>query len=184
MARTFAGLAIGNFLVLLLTGGWGLFNPDASADRHVLLAVFSLLLTAFVQVLTFTYFTVTGKIIGQTVHLAGHDRGAMDTVKRLKRTFARCLAAVMGGVVVLAITGAIHWRTGGYGTVHLVLAGAFLVVCGAAMAREFGLIVENTATMDEAVRRYETWRRSAARLGARRPGEGGGGAVRGSIDTR
>lgn len=159
MARIFAGLAIGNYLVLLLTAGFGLFNPDPTPDRHILLAVFVLLLTALIQVVTFTYLTVTGKIIGQTVHLGGYDASALTVVKQLKKSFTHALGAMIAGMLAMAISGAMHWRTGQYGVWHLTMAGAFLVVAGMVLVREYALIVENTVTMEPAIAAYETWRR-------------------------
>jgi len=167
MTRVFTGLAVGNLLVLLATAALGLFNPDESAERHVLLAVFSLLLTAFVQVLTFTYFTVTGKIIGQAVHLAGHDVNALVEVKRLKRAISHCLLIVLVPVVAVTVTGAAHWRTDEFGAWHLASAAALAAVVCLVFTREFGLIAENARLMAPAMACYEKWQRAKrARLGA------------------
>jgi len=50
-----------------------LSSAASARDRHILLAVFSLLLSCFIQVLVFTYLTITGKVIAQAVHLARLD---------------------------------------------------------------------------------------------------------------
>jgi len=176
MARIFAGLAIGNYAVLLLTAGFGLLNPDPTPDRHVVLAVFALLLTALVQVVTFTYLTVTGKIIGQTVHLGGYDASTLAVVKQLKRSFTHALAAMIAGMLAMAISGAMYWRTGQYGMWHLTLAGAFLVVAVMVFVREYALIVENARTMEPAIAAYEAWRRLPADERSKRAAEGRGNA--------
>ena len=160
MTRVFTGLALGNLLVLLGTAALGFVNPDSTPDRHVLLAVFSLLITAFVQVLTFTYFTVTGKIVGQAVHLAGHDTAALADAKRLKRSVSHHLLVMLLAVVVITVTGAIHWRTNELSTLHLLCAGGFLPIAGAVFVREYALVVENARLMAAAMETYERWQRN------------------------
>jgi len=157
MTRVFTGLAVGNVLVLLATGALGLLHVSPAPDRHVLLAVFSLLLTVFVQVLAFTYFTVTGKIVGQAVHLAGHDAAAIVEVKRLKRSVTRYLLVMLLAVILVTVTGAVHWRTNELGTLHLICAGGGLPFAGLVLLREYALIVDNTALLADAVGTYERW---------------------------
>lgn len=172
MTRVFTGLALGNLLVLLATGAWGMLNPDPTPDRHVLLAVFSLLLTAFVQVLTFTYFTVTGKVVAQAVHLAGHDRAALAGVKRLKRSVSHYLAVMLLAVVVVTVSGAAHWRTNELSTLHLLCGGGFLPIACAVLVREYALVVANARLMTAAMETYERWHRErlATRAAQGRPG--------------
>lgn len=160
MTRVFIGLALGNLLVLLATGASGLFNPDPTPDRHVLLAVFSLLLTAFVQALTFTYFTVTGKIVGQAVHLARHDAAALADVKRLKRSVTRHLLVLLLAVILVTVTGASHWRTNGSATLHLLSVGVLLPLACAVFFGEYGLIVQNGRVVAPAMGAYERWQRA------------------------
>lgn len=159
MSRVFSGLAIGNVLVIAGAGALGLLSPDDSPDRHVLLSVFALLVCAFVQVLTFTYFTVTGKIVLQSVHLAGYDSDAAVEVTRIKRSMSYHLLAVMLGALVLTVSGAAHWRTGVSSTIHVLTAVGFLPLLCAVFAGEYGLIIRNRRVVDAATRAYEDWRR-------------------------
>ena len=77
----------------------------------------------FVQVLTFTYFTVTGKIV--------------------------------------PVSGAAHWRTEQFATLHLLCAGGFLPAACGLMMREYALIVQNTRLVGPAMEMaaYERWQR-------------------------
>ena len=182
MTRVFTGLALGNLLVLLGTGALGFLNPDSTPDRHVLLAVFSLLLTAFVQVLTFTYFTVTSKIVAQAVHLAGHDTAALADVKQLKRSVSHHLLVMVLAVVVITVTGAVHWRTHELSTLHLLCAGGFLPLACAVFLREYALIAKNARLMGPAMATYERWQRDkrATRTVPPKPG----GDPHGAVDSR
>lgn len=160
MSRVFAGLAIGNVLVLVGAGAFGWFKPDPVPDRHILLGVFGLLISLFVQVLTFTYFTVTGKIVLQAVHLAGHDPQAVAAVARLKRSMTHHLMVLVLGIVVMTVSGAVQWRTGNTASLHLLSGLAFLPLVCAVLVGEYGLIVQNRVVLDEATQAYESWRRS------------------------
>lgn len=182
MTRVFTGLALGNLIVLVATGAWGLLNPDPTPDRHVLLAVFSLLLTAFVQVLTFTYFTVTGKIVGQAVHLAGHDTAALADVKRLKRSVSHHLLVMLLAVVLMTVTGAAHWRTNELSTLHLLCGVAFLPIACAVLMREYALVVANARLVAPAMETYERWQRDKRAI---RPVHGKpGGDPQEAVDSR
>ena len=105
MPRVFACLAIANLLLLMASGAVGIFAARWGVDRHVLLSVLTLLFSCFVQVVAFTYLTVTGKMIGQAVHLAGLDASILQTAKSYKRAVTRCLAGVFGAVVFVTATG-------------------------------------------------------------------------------
>ncbi len=166
MSRVFSGLAIGNVLVVVAAGAFGWFKPDVQPDRHVLLAVFGLLISAFVQVLTFTYFTVTGKIVLQSVHLAGHDPSAAGEVERIKRSMSYHLLVLVLGVVVMTVSGAIHWRTGGAAMIHMFSAAGFIPLLCAVLVGEYTLIARNRNVLDGATRAYETWRRTKSREAA------------------
>jgi len=180
MTRVFTGLVLGNLLVLLATGAWGLLHPAPTPDRHIVLAVFSLLLTAFVQALTFTYFTVTGKIVGQAVHLAGHDAAALTDVKQLKRSVSHHLLLLLLAVVAVTVTGASHWRTNDLSTLHLLCAAGFLPIAGTVFLREHTLIVRNGRVLAPAMRAYERWERDRQ---AKRAIHGrSGNQPRGSVD--
>jgi len=147
-------LAIGELIVLTGTGALGLLHVDPRADRHILLAVFSLLLTCLIQVTAFTYLTVTGKTIAQAVHLAGLDASALAEVKEIKRYLARYLAALMFAVVVVTATGANLWRMGDGRWTHV--AAAFVVVLAHVLvfSRQYGLIVRNAGLVERTLAEY------------------------------
>lgn len=155
MSQIFAGLSISNVLLLLLTGGLGLYGDAVlSADRHVLLAVITLLLGCFVQVVVFTYFTVTGKIVSQAVHLGRLDAGAMESVGALKRSTTRCVGVVMAAIVVTTATGAVHWRTEQWAKLHLGCALTLAVITTLALYREFVLVLNNASLLDQTLDDY------------------------------
>lgn len=155
MPQIFAGLSISNVLLLLLTGGLGLYGDAVlSADRHVLLAVITLLLGCFVQVVVFTYFTVTGKIVSQAVHLGKLDVSAMKTVDVLKRSVTRCVGLVMAAIVVTTATGAVHWRTEQWAKLHLGCALCLATITTLVLYREFVLVLNNASLLDQTLDEY------------------------------
>ena len=155
MPRVFACLAFANLLLLTASGAVGIFAPQWGVDRHVLLAVMSLLFSCFVQVATFTYLTVTGKVVGQAVHLAGLDRSIHETVKTYKRGVTRCLAAVFGAVVLVTATGAAGWRTGGATVWHDIAVGLVLVVHLGVFWREYEIVFLNSRLVARTLEAYE-----------------------------
>jgi len=128
MPKFFAGIAIANLILVLGVAMLG-FSAETTiqADRHVLLAAITLLVSCLTQVITFTYFTVTGKLIGQYVHLGGIGDDVMSEVSRIKRRASKYLAIIVATVIVSTATGAAHWRTGDWTLIH-VIAGIALVV--------------------------------------------------------
>jgi len=169
MPRFFACLAVANTLLLIASAAVGLFTTEFGADRHVLLAVLTLLFSCFVQVVTFTYFTVTGKMIGQAVHLARLDAGIIDTVKSYKRTITRSLAVVFMAVVFVTATGAAGWRLGSATLWHQI--GAILVAAAHVwvFVREYEIVFLNTKLVDKTLSEYEQVRKDRtlkARAGA------------------
>lgn len=155
MPRIFGCLAFGNLLLLTATGALGLFASQWSVDRHVLLAVLTLLFSCFVQVVTFTYLTVTGKMAGQAVHLAKLDSSILQSVKKLKRTMTRCLAAVFLCIVFVTATGASGWRTGGSMLWHDVATGVALVIHAGALWFEFEIVMTNAKLVEGTLKEYE-----------------------------
>lgn len=158
MVRVFAGLALSNILLLVGSAAVGLVRPGGSPDRHILLAVITLIFTCFLQVLLFTYLTVTGKVITQMVHLADLDRGSIREVKRYKKAMTRQLGSVVVGVVLIAGSGGALWR-GGTGSAWHVGAGASTILLYLLVVyRQFNLIVLNTQLVDKVGRTYRTWK--------------------------
>lgn len=165
MPQIFAGLSISNLLLLLLTGAMGLYGDTVlSADRHVLLAVITLVLSCFVQVVVFTYFTVTGKIVSQAVHLGRLDADAMKSVDVLKRSVTRCVGLVMAAIVVTTATGAVHWRTEQWAKLHLGCALALATITTLVLYRQFGLVLNNAALLNQTLDEYGKRPRTESRV--------------------
>lgn len=168
MPRVFACLAIANVLLLIASGTVGLFAPRWGVDRHVLLAVLTLLFSCFVQVVTFTYLTVTGKMVGQAVHLAGLDASILSSIKVYKRRMTRCLALVFGAMILVTASGAAGWRIGSATIWHQVAAGVVLVVHWGAFVREYEIVFLNSRLVERALAEYEKARgeKDKARIGS------------------
>lgn len=154
MPRIFGYLCGANFILILATAGLGFFDPADSADRHVLLAVITLLLACLIQVLAFTYLTVTGKIVVQAVHLGRLDAAAIEQSKALKRRLTRTLASMVVIVVLVTATGAAAWRSGNPHTFHLPATFLFLAIYVAIFMREYNLLSENAQLVERTLTDY------------------------------
>lgn len=160
MPRIFACLAIANVLLLTASGTAGVFASRWAVDRHVLLAVLTLLFSCFVQIVVFTYLTVTGKMVGQAVHLAGLDVSILMSVKKYKRGVTRCLAMVFATVILVTATGAAGWRAGAATLWHIIASGLVFVVHLLAFYREYEIVFLNSQLVERALKEYETARRN------------------------
>jgi len=155
MPRIFAGLAVGQTIVLIAAGVAGFLNTgDPDTPHHVILGLFAVLLGCFVQAVVFTYFTITGKLAAQAVHLAHGDVTLLYGIKNLKRSATFLLAAVFVTLLAATITGAIQWRGDGRPGVHFLTAALAVVVHFYASLRQFRLIVQNGRALDASLRRY------------------------------
>ncbi len=162
MTRTFTYLAIGNFLVLLATGATGLLHEVVSAQRHIVLAVFTLLVSCLVQVLVMTYFSVTGRVVSQAVHLASLDPAPLKTIARCKRTVTHRIFLLLGAVVLVTAAGAARWRSGEPSVLHLVSAGAVLLVHWIVLSGQYGAIVIAQEVSERTLAAYGAWRSRAS----------------------
>ncbi len=156
MARVFAALAVANVTLLIGTAILGLVEAGAGADRHVLLAVLALLLSCFVQVGVFTYFTVTGKLIGQAVHIAKAELSAIHESKAIKRAATGMVGAVIGSLIPAIISGAIVWRTSGSLTWHFLAATLVVAVHVKVFVSEHALILRNADLIRRSLDEYDT----------------------------
>ncbi len=154
MARVFTCLAVSNLIVFFGVAALGLLKPDETPDRHVLLAVFALMVSALVQVITFTYFTVTGKMMAQAMHLGHMGLDRMAEVKSLKRSMTYCLGGIFASVVLGTASGAVHWRDGLPARMHLVAAMVVLACHVFLLTREYILVVNNGKVFDEVMGEY------------------------------
>lgn len=137
---------------MLGTGGLGLVLENSNPQQHILLAILTLLLGCLIQVVAFTYLTVSFKYLGQVVHLNGLDRAYMDQAKAIKRRYTRYLALVIFSIVAMSSTGGMHWRTGSDSLIHIA-AAAFGFGCHlVAYYFEFEIIDRNSRLVAHALR--------------------------------
>ncbi len=154
MPRIFASLAIGQVLVLFGTAAVGLMALGRGPDRHIVLAVFAIILSCLIQVIAFTYLTVTGKMLVQAVHLAGFSPGPIQEAKRLKRALIHYLALLVIAVVVVTATGANSWRVGAGSVWHWSAALAVIGVHAFVLHREYAVIVANSSLLARTLSAY------------------------------
>ena len=89
MARIFSSFVVAQLILFAVSAAIGVFGSGEHTSRHVLLAILALLLSCLTQVGLFTYFTVTGKMVVQAVHLGRLERGPLVRVTLLKRSVTR-----------------------------------------------------------------------------------------------
>lgn len=166
MARTFTYLAIGNFLVLIATGAAGLLHDFVGTQRHIVLAVFTLLVSCLVQVLAMTYFSVTGRVVSQAVHLAGLDSAPLRTMQRCKRVVTHRIFLLLGAVVLVTASGAARWRSSEPGELHLICAGAILLVHWVVLSGQYRAIAIAEDVSRRALTEYGAWRSRTVATGS------------------
>jgi hypothetical protein len=158
MPHVFASLALANLALFAFSAAFALSSAASARDRHILLAVFSLLLSCFIQVLVFTYLTVTGKVIAQAVHLARLDPGILSRAKETKRSFTNCLAIIVAAVVLLSATGGAAWRSQRALTVHVPVAILAVLIHAWLYRKQHVLVRRNAQLLTATLRAYSTWR--------------------------
>lgn len=160
MPRVFLSLAAANLICLLGTAGLGLGVSWTGSDRHVILAVFTALLSCLLQVLVFTYFTISGKVIAQAVHLAGMELAPIKVCKELKRRVTFFLAGIFASLVLVTATGAGAWRADRFSVTHFAAAGVTVAVHVLVWSRQYKLIVAQGRVLTETLDRYNQWKAS------------------------
>lgn len=158
MPRIFASLSLACIVLFIATAGLAMMGGEANADRHILLAVIALLCSCFTQVVGFTYFTVTGKVLAQAVHLAKLDNACLVQVKLLKKSFTRCVGLIILAIVLSAATGGASWRTSGAATGHTPAAVAAIFLHLSVLLRQYRLISRNEGVVGTTLRLYSEWR--------------------------
>ena len=162
MPRIFGCLAIGNLIVLAGTAALGILPIFATPDRHITLALFALLLSCLIQVIILTYFTVTGKMIGQAANLGNLDPAPIAEARRLKRSATHLLGVLVATIVVVTTTGAQFRQTGAGSALHFGAACLLMLVQVFVFYRQYGLIVENGAILDRTLLAYRKRRQEMA----------------------
>lgn len=155
MDRVFAGMAVGILLVLsgalvlgLLVDGSSYFVP------HFALGLLGSLLATLLHVVTFTYFTVTGKAIRQAVALASLDAGKLEQVRRHKKIISRCVAFAFLPIVATVALGAMTVGSTEAATYHLASGALTLLINAWVMTIEFEHIRQNCRLLDVVMGEY------------------------------
>jgi len=154
MPRVFACLVIAD---AILFGGavvLGLLaNPD-SADRHIILAVLALLLSALIQVLSFMYLAVGGRVARQAAHQAGLDGDVVVRTNAKKRQMTPLLGLTIASLVGVVATGATSWRGTSSTWFHPIAVGALVLLHCWVWFREFDLIVRFSLDLDATLEQH------------------------------
>ncbi len=157
MVRVFAGLASGLLLTLCGAAVLGfMVVGDRLFVQHFALGLFAALLTALVHVVTFTYFTVTGKAIHQAVALARLEEAAMEETQRIKRGATGCIVIAFLPLVATVALGAHTWGQREHSTYHLIAALTCIIANALALMYEFRLIRQNDAIMQVIMSEYRS----------------------------
>ena len=162
MPRIFACVVTGQLIVLLAAAAFGLFKWDPTVGRHVILAVFALILCCLIQVVAFTYLTITGKMIVQAVHLGGLSTDSLQRAAAIKRSMTRAVGAAVLGIVIVTSTGAYHWRAGSSLPYHL--PAACLAIAGQVGSAifQYTLIARNAALVRSVLADYSRQKERSA----------------------
>jgi len=161
MPRIFASIAISETLLLGVVVIFGLQAQDPTDKaRHVALAVFAALLACVIHAAALTYFSVTGKLIKQSVELGKLHREPLTQARDLKRRVTRLVGIGMLAIIVAVGTGAYSLGKGSTGYWHLVAATVAVVVNIITFYRQYDLIVRNSSLLGQTMKRYRDVRQN------------------------
>jgi hypothetical protein len=154
MPRVFGCIAVAHAVLLVATGVLGLVGQGVHTQRHVVLAIFTLVLGCLLQILVFMYFAVSGKMMRQAIHLGRFDPAPLVQLDRRRRGVTIVLAVFMASVLFSTATGAAHWRSGQSGTLHLLAAGVGVTVQLGCWFADFLLVAAHSLVFDRVMREY------------------------------
>lgn len=165
MPTVFAWMAGCNVVILIGTATLGLLVGTLHPELHILVAVFTLIITCLVQTIFFMSFVISGKVMNQAVGIAELDAAPLRRARELKRRATRTLAVVITAVIATGITGAARWHAdtnpdGSY--LHILVASVAVGIICAAFYRQLGLTIQNSRLLAAVLAEY-TDRRSPAR---------------------
>ncbi len=174
MPTAFAWMAVANAFILVGTAALGLLAETVLPERHILLAVFTLVITCLVQTVFFMYFAVTGKLMNQAVGLSDLDNAPLVRSRELKSRAMRWLGVVVVAVVVSGITGAARWHgaadhDGSY--LHILTASLAVGTICVGFYQEYDLTVRNSRLLSGVLSEYTRRRGGGADAGS--PGDPG-----------
>jgi len=158
MPRVFASLAVATLTLFALTAAIAVIDSGSAPDRHVLLAVGTLLMSCFIQAVGFTYLTVTGKVIAQAAHLASLDPACLKSVKQYKRSFTHLLALVVVSLVLASATGGAAWRSRDALAVHIPAALIAAIIHVWVFRRQHRILRCNADLAETTLKAYSAWR--------------------------
>ena len=155
MDRIFVSLAISSLIVLSASAALGLMVQDSTFyAAHFGLSLFSVILTALIHVIVFTYFTVTGKMIVQAVSTGHLDDEPLQRVRDYKLRVTRCLGSSVAAILLVMAFGALSDGDSSWHLWHFAAAMLMLGVNAGAFYIEYGLIVLNRIMMGDVLERY------------------------------
>lgn len=161
MPRAFLGFAVALGILLLGTLFLGLFSASLGSSRHVALAVLTILLSCLIQVISFTYLTITFKLLAQAVHLRHMPQENLEPARALKRRMTARLGAIVVSILPVVATGAINWRGDSTANIHLILGFVTISVHLWALVGQYSIICENSTLVADLLRQYGAGRQSA-----------------------
>jgi hypothetical protein len=154
MPRTFLALCVANLACFLAAGALGLGVATLGHDRHIVLSVFTLLLSCLLQVLVFTYFTISTKVIAQAVHLGALDPKPIHASRVLKKKVTRAVGGASAAMLVVTATGAAAWRTGAFSIWHFGSAMLVVVVHALAWSYEYAWVLAQSGLLANTLQEY------------------------------
>ena len=162
MPRVFGCVAVAHAFLMVATGVLGLVGQGVHTQRHIVLAIFTLILGCLLQIVVFMYFAVSGKMMRQAIHFGRLDTAPLIQLAARKRRVTILLAVFVVSVLFSTATGAAHWRSGQAGTLHMLAAGIALVVQLGCWFADFLLVSAHSVVFDRVMREYGDRKLAAA----------------------
>lgn len=154
MPRAFLGFAAALGILLLGTLFLGLYASTLGSSRHIALAVLTILLSCLIQAVSFTYLTITFKLLAQAVHLWHMPKENLEPARVLKRRMTARLGVVVASILPTVATGAINWRGGSAANIHLILGFVTISAHLWALIGQYSIICENSQLVSSLLQRY------------------------------
>lgn len=159
MSGILAALAIADILLFIASAVLGLLVADERFyPEHLILALFTALLTMLIHAALITYFSVTGRMMSQAIFIGHLDRTPLEQIRRSKgRLIKYVVPSILTTVFVVAV-GALSARDHNWHSYHLAAAAVAILVSAAAFYAEYGLVVENATLMSDVFAQYQAKR--------------------------
>lgn len=155
MPRVFACLVISDTILFGGAGILGLLADPETADRHVILAVLALLLSALIQVLSFMYLAVGGRVARQAAHQAHLGGDMVSRTNAKKRRMTPLIALVIVSLVGVVATGATSWRGASSSWYHMTAVAGLILLHAWVWFREYDLIRQFSLDLELILREHE-----------------------------